>query len=199
MTHFIVAVVVLWAALAIFDIGASTYMGSKVNDLAGEVSDLRKQLTKTTDSVEKARSMQQAQMNELVETRIEVRKQQHAILSMFDLFAEIEPTLVEVRKRMEQAENGEIDLPEMSEEFEEAFRKEMIDDKNMVCQKLAEFLQYTRAGEDIESIRYEKIEEPDGFSYEEYAVIKYRNGYANSVTITGDSGKAIAKDVIASI
>lgn len=191
--HFIEAVTVLWAVLAICSIGAFAYLTHKVSDLECLAVDM---LDKLTDMVGKARGTQQAQMNELLETRIEVRNQQKSLMSMFELFAEIEPTLMKLEGWLDPEKAGEIELPELTAEYEEIFHKEMVDDKDLVCRKLAEFLRYTRAGEDIESIEYEKVDEADGFSYEEYAVIKFKNGFRKGITITGDSGKAIAADVI---
>lgn len=206
--HFIEAVTVLWAVLAICSIGAFAYLTHKVSDLECLAVGM---LDKLTDLVRKARDTQRAQMNELMETRIAVRKEAESWTEFFETHYEeiegrlqkydfdvvlIRDDLEEITKLVDPAETGEIELPELTAEYEEIFHKEMVDDKDLVCRKLAEFLRYTRAGEDIESIEYEKVDEADGFSYEKYAVIKFKNGSRKGITITGDSGKAIAADVI---
>lgn len=210
-THFIVVVIALWAALAIAGIILFAALIRRINDL-GILT--RAKTDKLMELVEHARGAQQAQMNELLETRIAVRKEAASWTEFFEAhYKEIEvrlrkydfdvvlirDDLEEITKLVDPAETGEIALPDLSAEYEDQFHKEMVDNKDLVCRKLAEFLRYTRAGEDIESITYEKVEENDGFSYEEYAVIKFQNGFTKGVTITGDSGKAIAKDVIASL
>lgn len=69
----------------------------------------------------------------------------------------------------------------------------MHENKEEIAEKLEELLQMTRAGEDIESIRYEYD------AYEEYVRVVFKNGYTKIIDVTCDSGHALIKDVIEGI
>ena len=195
-THMIIGIVAIWAVLAIAGIFLAAYVVEKINELKKLIMSRTAMLL---DNVEKARGMLQGQMNEILETRIEVRKHSESLLNMFRLYSELEEQLWVIEKNMQAPADGEIQLPDLSEEFEEEIRKDWIENKEVVCRKLTELLRMTMVGEDIESIRYEKVDSEGGFLYEEYAVITWENGHKQTVTITADSGKAIISDVLKAI
>ena len=194
--HLFIGIVVLWAVLAIVGIFAFAYLIGRMNDL-GILTKAR--MEKLMDAVEKAREMQQAFMQEILETRIEVRKHSDSLVSMFELYAGFEEHMKEMKDTLQLQTAGEIMLPDMSEEFEDRIREECVENKDIVCMRLTALLQMTRAGEDIKAIRYEKVDDTDGFHCEEYAVIEWENGTKTAVLITADSGKAIVQDVLKAI
>ncbi len=68
------------------------------------------------------------------------------------------------------------------------------EDKRQILNSLAGTLKLTRAGCDISDIGYEK--EPHG---DEYAVIRFNNGYRKPVLISGSSGASLIRDVLRKI
>ena len=195
--HFIVLAVVLLTALAIAGIIAFAIIVDRINELK-EL--MLSRAAMTLDNIDRVRRLVQGVLNEILETRAEIRKHSDSLVSMFELYAELEEQLWRIEKNLPAPmDPGEIRLPDLSEEFEEKMREEWIENKDVVCRKTKELLQMTRAGEDIKEIRYERVDDTDGFRYEEYAVIEWDNGTKTAVLITGDSGKAIVQDVLKAV
>lgn len=168
MTTIITLIIVLWAVLAMAGIVTAGYLIGKVNDL-GELA--KNRLAMLLDEIGGIRSAMMAHIAELTETRIEIRKHSESLVCMAELYGTIEKELKIFEDKLNQIEpEDEITL--------------------------AELLQYTQAGEDIETIEYKKDEDTDGFINEETALIRFRNGYTKEVRITYDSGSAIVMDVI---
>lgn len=65
-----------------------------------------------------------------------------------------------------------------------------MEDKKIICALLTKTLQATRNGEDVAKIIYSRN---DG---EEYATVKYNNGYSKRVCVTADSGTSLIKDIL---
>ena len=65
-----------------------------------------------------------------------------------------------------------------------------MEDKKIICALLTKTLQATRNGEDVAEIIYSRN---DG---EEYATVKYNNGYSKRVCVTADSGTSLIKDIL---
>lgn len=194
MTTLFPWIIVLWAVLAIAGIVTAGYLIGKVNDL---VTLAKNRLAMLLDEISGIRNAMTAHIMELTETRIEIRKHSQSLLCLVEMYGAIEKELKIFEDKLNQIEpEDEIALSDLSEEFDEKMRGEWIENKAIVCRKLAELLQYTRAGEDIETIEYKKDEDTDGFVNEETALIRFRNGYTKEVRITADSGSAIVMDVI---
>lgn len=67
----------------------------------------------------------------------------------------------------------------------------MTENKTLIVQSIFNTLKTMRAGQDIASMRYEGSE-----GYEEFVIIEYANGRAQSVCVTADSGIAILRDIL---
>ena len=193
-THLIEWIIVLWAVLAIAGIVTVGHLIGKVNDLGFLVKD---RAAVILDEIGRIRSAMMAHIAEMVEMRIEIRKHSQSLLCLVEMYGAVEKELKIFEDKLNQIEpEDEIALSDLSEEFDEKMRGEWIENKAIVCRKLAELLQYTRDGEDIETIEYKKDEDTDGFVNEETALIRFRNGYTKEVRITADSGSEIVMDVI---
>lgn len=68
------------------------------------------------------------------------------------------------------------------------------EDKQFIIAALYQALQYTRAGLDIEQIRYEQLNNGT-----ELAIIIYYGGTHKPVDITADSGIAVMSDILRAI
>lgn len=84
--------------------------------------------------------------------------------------------------------------PHMLEEIEQE-PVSVGEDRDFICRQLAKLLQHTRAGSGIRDITRSQ-ETPHA---DEFATIKYSNGYNQFVNITADSGIAIIKDICKAI
>lgn len=67
----------------------------------------------------------------------------------------------------------------------------MTEDKTKICHELARVLRLTRAGWDVEDIRYHRSSQD-----EEEAVIIYLDGVAETVNVSLDSGVAMIRDIL---
>lgn len=65
------------------------------------------------------------------------------------------------------------------------------EDKQTIINFLFQTLKQTVAGVDLEAIKYEALANGD-----EFAIIKYENGYHKSVCISCDSGLALMRDIL---
>ena len=68
---------------------------------------------------------------------------------------------------------------------------EQMEDKKTICELLTKTLQATRNGEDVTEIIYDRDE-----AGEEYATVRFTNGYSKRVCVTADSGTSLIKDVL---
>lgn len=66
-----------------------------------------------------------------------------------------------------------------------------MEDKKVICELLTKTLQATRNGEDVTEIIYDRDEHG-----EEYATVKFNNGYSKRICVTADSGTSLIKDVL---
>lgn len=95
--------------------------------------------------------------------------------------------------RLEKELQSETD-PHMKEEKEQE-PVSAGEDRDFICRQLAKLLQHTRAGSGIRDITRSQ-ETPHA---DEFATIKYSNGYNQFVNITADSGIGIIKDICKAI
>lgn len=65
------------------------------------------------------------------------------------------------------------------------------EDKQTIINYLFQTLKQTVAGVDLEAIKYEALVNGD-----EFAILKYANGYHKSVCISCDSGLAMMRDIL---
>ena len=68
------------------------------------------------------------------------------------------------------------------------------EDKQEIINWLFQTLKQTVAGDGLESIKYEQLNNGD-----EIAVLMYDNGYRKSVNISCDSGIALMRDILRNI
>lgn len=68
-----------------------------------------------------------------------------------------------------------------------------MEDKQAICDQLAETLKLTRGGDSIEKIDFKKNNNA------EFVLVRYRSGFTRPIDVTGDSGTALITDVMAKI
>lgn len=115
-----------------------------------------------------------------------------AELEAAKVFAELMRIEAEINET-EQDDDPDPD-PHMKEEKEQE-PVSVGEDRDFICRQLAKLLQHTRAGSGIRSITRSQ-ETPHA---DEFATIKFSNGYTQFVNITADSGIAIIKDICKAI
>ena len=65
-----------------------------------------------------------------------------------------------------------------------------MEDKRLICEKLAEVLRLTRAFDDLSSLEYEKLDNGD-----EIVKAQFVNGAIKTINVTADSGITMIIDI----
>jgi len=139
--------------------------------------------------LKKMREVEDILLEDMKRKEVEIPRGQTAVLR---------PVQLEKAKVFVDLMRIEVNLKEEPEEPEPAAAPEepsTLEDKEIICQKVAEMLRFTRAGEKIKTIEYRV----DPFMETEYAVIIWGHGEKQTVNITADSGVAIIKDICKAI